>query len=77
MCPDVEEPCGSIRSGRNDLGGEQTWRPERYEISAASKCYLREVVIRRSYAGSRPMFPWGRPMTPWKKQARAHGVPPG
>ena len=24
-----------------------------------------------------PIATWGRPMTPWKKQARAHGVPPG
>src|SRR5262249_48293480 len=30
-------PCGSTRSGRNDPGGEQTWRPEHYEISASSK----------------------------------------
>ena len=39
MCPDVEAPAAlrGIRSGGNDLGGEQTWRPEHYEISAASK----------------------------------------
>ena len=34
-----------------------------------------------SFAGRRGkpthILPWGRPMTPWKKQARAHGVPPG
>ena len=24
-----------------------------------------------------PIFARGRPMMPWKKQARAHGVPPG
>ena len=29
-------PAG-VRSGRDDLGGEQTWRPEHNEISASSK----------------------------------------
>ena len=43
----------------------------------ASKEGLREVVIRRIDAGSRPMSLWGRPMTPWKEQVQAHGVPPG
>src|SRR4029077_3378252 len=33
-------PCGSIRSGRNDLGGEQTWRPEHKGISATSRLAL-------------------------------------
>src|SRR5215468_3946815 len=28
-------PCSRSRSGRNDPGGEQTWRPEHYEIPAA------------------------------------------
>src|SRR5215467_13963023 len=32
----------AVRSGRNDLGGEQTCRPEHYEISASSKTTLRE-----------------------------------
>jgi hypothetical protein len=36
-----------------------------------------EVVSSGTDAGSRPIFHWGRPMTPWKKQAQAHGVPPG
>jgi len=43
-----------MRSGRNDLGGEQTWRPEHEGISAASKTLLREVVSRGIDAGSRP-----------------------
>jgi hypothetical protein len=75
MCPDVKAPAAlrQYRSGRNDLGGEQTWRPEHYEISASSKTTLREVEIRGAYAGSRPTFSWGRPMTLWKKQVRAHG----
>ena len=30
-------PAGVFRSGRDDLGGEQTWRPEHNEISATSK----------------------------------------
>ena len=39
ICPDVKAPAAlrQYRSGRYDLGGEQTWRPEHYEISAASK----------------------------------------
>src|SRR6476620_6673554 len=30
-------PAGVFRSGRDDLGGEKTWRPEHNEISAPSK----------------------------------------
>jgi hypothetical protein len=39
ICPDVKAPAAlrQYRSVRYDLGGEQTWRPEHYEISAASK----------------------------------------
>ena len=44
-------PCGSIRSGRNDLGGEQTWRPEHKGISATSRLGSREVVIRGTKRG--------------------------
>ena len=48
-------PAAVFRSGRDDLGGEQTWRPEHHEISASSKTTLREVVIRGTDAGSRPI----------------------
>src|SRR5262249_27670703 len=37
---------------------------------------LREIVRRKTREAD-PLFAWGRPMTPWKKQAQAHGVPPG
>jgi hypothetical protein len=69
-------PAG-VRSGRDDLGGEQTWRPERNEISATSKIPPHEVVSSGILREADPLFLWGRPMAPWKKQARAHGVPPG
>src|SRR6516225_748698 len=60
--PDVEAPAAlrHVCSGRNDPGGEQTWRPEHYEISASSKLDLREVVIRRVSAGSRPILLLGK-----------------
>jgi hypothetical protein len=44
-------------------------------------CNLETPACEKSFAGQMreadPFFAWGRPMTPWKKQARAHGVPPG
>jgi len=44
-------------------------------------CILETRPCEKSLAGQTreadPLFAWGRPMTPWKKQARAHGVPPG
>jgi hypothetical protein len=49
-----------MRSGRDDLGGEQTWRPEHYEISAASKHGSASCRESRSKAGSRPHLRWGK-----------------
>src|SRR6266851_1054692 len=49
-----------MRSGRDDLGGEQTWRPEHYEISAASKQWPASGRESRSEAGSRPHLSWGK-----------------
>ena len=46
-----------MRSGRDDLGGKQNWRPEHNEISATSKHGPREVVL-RSKAGSRSHLSW-------------------
>ena len=44
-------------------------------------CILEIPACEKSFAGQTreadPLFAWGRPMTPWKKQAQAHGVPPG
>ena len=45
-------------------------------------CNLETRACEKSYSQDKtreadPLFAWGRPMTPWKKQARAHGVPPG
>src|SRR6266852_8443172 len=62
-----------MHSGRDDLGGEQTWRPEHYEISAASKSDPRAVVSRGAKREADPIFPGGRPMTPGKKQVSALG----
>ena len=53
-------PAGVFRSGRDDLGGEQTWRPEHNEISATSKPPPHEVVSSGITAGSRPIFPVGK-----------------
>jgi hypothetical protein len=36
-CKKPRLPCRGTCSGRNDLGGEQTRRPEHNEIAAASK----------------------------------------
>ena len=62
MCPDVKAPAAlwPMRSGRDDLGGEQTWRPEHYEISAASKHGPASCRESRSEAGSRPHLRWGK-----------------
>jgi hypothetical protein len=56
--PDVKAPaaCGSIRSGRNDLGGEQTWRNIKEYLQPRDRG-LREVVFRGTEAGSRPNLP--------------------
>src|SRR5262249_17795020 len=57
---------GTIR-GASKLGGRNITK-----YLHPRKQDLREVVIRGTDAGSRPIRPWGRPMTPWKKQATAH-----
>src|SRR5215475_4186264 len=44
-CPAV------IRSGRDDLGGEQTWRPEHNEISASSKISPARSRFKRNRRG--------------------------
>src|SRR5712691_10963721 len=65
------------RSGRRDLGGEQTRRPERKEWRR-SRNSRRCEVSQRIIAGSRPMGGiWGRPTTSGKKQAYAPDDPPG
>ena len=44
-----------MRSGRDDLGGKQTWRPEHKEISAAPKLSARKKSFQADHvAGSRP-----------------------
>src|SRR5215475_287887 len=48
-------------SGRNDLGGEQTWRPEHQGISASSKHGLaRSRYSQDENAGSRPILCLGK-----------------
>src|SRR5215831_15456070 len=48
-------------SGRNDLGGEQTWRPEHKGISASSKHGLaRSRYSQDENAGSRPILCLGK-----------------
>src|SRR5258708_11521869 len=60
---DVKSPAAlqQYRSGRNDLGGEQTWRPEHQGISASSK--HGPARSRNSWgqnAGSRPILSLGK-----------------
>src|SRR6516165_5239998 len=50
----------NLQRTRDDLGGEQTWRPEHNEISATSKIPPHEVVSSGITAGSRPTFPLGK-----------------
>jgi hypothetical protein len=64
-------PCGCTRSGGNDLGGEQIWRPEHKGISAASKSRSAKSRVRGLEAGSRPSLLLGKPMTRRKKLANA------
>ena len=73
MCPDVETSAAlrSTRSGRNDLGGEQTRRPERKGMSAAPKKRSVKSRVRGFKREADPHPCWGRPKTQRKKQARA------
>src|SRR5262249_29666435 len=52
-------PCGSVRSGRDDLGGEQTWRPEHNEISAAPKSSPARSRFERDSCGKPTHFSIG------------------
>jgi hypothetical protein len=69
---------GICRSGRGDLGGEQTRRPERIrngndlEIWSAVKSLSGECGKADPFGTA-----WGRPMTSGKKQACAPDGPPG
>jgi hypothetical protein len=64
-------PCGSTRSGGNDLGGEQIRRPEHKGIPATSKISPRKVVFVGRSGKPTLLYSWGRPMTRRKKQAHA------
>src|SRR5215831_142943 len=68
-------PCGSTRRGRNDLGGEQTRRSERKEMSAASKKRSAEIGFAGRSGEADPHPCWGRPMT-WRKNRYRHSVGP-
>ena len=64
-------PCGKTRSGRSDLGDEQTQRPEHKEMSATSKTIAAGKSHSRINTGSLPIVSWGRPLTSRKKQVKA------
>jgi hypothetical protein len=64
-------PCGCERSGGNDLGGEQIWRPEHKGISAASKSRSAKSRVRGLKREADPLYFWERPMTRRKKQVNA------
>src|SRR5215469_6279117 len=60
------------RSGRNDLGGEQTWGPEHKGMAAVSKKGSVKKSFGRGDAGKpTSIVNGGRPMTRRKKQAHA------
>ena len=63
--------CGKTRSGRSDLGDEQTQRLEHKEMSATSKTNTAGKSHSRIKTGSRPIVSWGRPLTSGKKQVGA------
>ncbi len=44
-CKEPRLPCKETCCGRNDLGGEQTWRLEHNEIAAASKADPWKIVF--------------------------------
>ena len=71
-CPEAMSRCGG-----NDLGGEQTWRPEHKEMTAVSKKGSVKKSFGRANAGKPTSIVYGgRPMTWRKKQAHALHVPP-
>jgi hypothetical protein len=59
------------RSGRNDLGGEQTVRLEHNEIAAASKTSPRKIVFAERSGKPIQSSLWRRPKTLRKNQANA------
>lgn len=70
-------PSGMNRCGGNDLGGKQTWRPERYGISAAPKYHAAEKSFGGALQGADPICTRGRPKSRGKKRASAPREPPG
>ena len=76
-------PCGCMRSGGNDLGGEQIWRPEHKGISAASKSRSAKSRVRGLEAGSRPTLLLGKAddtkeetgkCTSWDRRGMGSGI---
>ena len=73
-----------MRSGRDDLGGQQTWRPEHKEISAAPKFSARKKSFQADQlAGSRPKPLLGKAedtgeepgkCTQWDRRGRGSGI---
>jgi len=64
-------PARKTCSGRSDLGGKQTWRPEHNEIAAAPKWYPCKVAFAESSGKPTRFTVEGRPMTLGKNQANA------
>lgn len=76
-------PCGGIRSGGNDRGGEQIRRREHKEIPAALEKTVRVKSCSRVLAGSRPDLLWGKAddtgeetgmCTPWDRRGTGSGI---
>src|SRR5258708_11634230 len=72
-CKSLGCPAEKFRSGRSDLGGEQTRRPEHKEMSATSRISPRKNRVRGYQREADLKSVLGRPMTPRKKQANALG----
>jgi len=66
-------PCGFTRSGRSDLGGKQTVRPEHKEIAATSITSPRKIAFaERSEKPTKPPFWEGRGH--WGRTRQKHSM---
>ena len=67
-------PAGVFRSGRDDLGGKQTWRPEHNEISATSKLFPARSRFKRDNCGKPTHFSIGEGRWHRGRNRREHTV---
>ncbi len=70
-------PDGRVRSGRSDLGGEQTCGPERTGMTAAPKSSPVRTSLHGVWRSADLVLTGGRPRSCGKKRARAPQELPG